>query len=105
MEFPERVAVAGEGAVKTNDRKSLVFHPDAPDKTTLFGLRGCDVKYQCANFSQKLAPHVGKIVCRLIQAVGIGINHLQKALRQVVNANTEKPVYIREGLMQAAVFS
>src|ERR1700730_8730570 len=105
MKFPKRIAVAGERAVKTYDGKSLIFYPDPPHKMSLARLRRCYVKYQCANFTQKLTPHVSKVISAHIQTIGIGINHLQKALRQIVDTDTEKSVEIGDRLMHQSVFS
>ena len=106
MKFTREIRVSGIGAVKAYDRKCFIFDPDASRETPLAGFfRRRYIKNQCANFAQELAPHVIEIVIPRIQAIGIGINHLKKALRQILDSNIEKSVHIGDGLTHRIVFS
>src|SRR5579872_171851 len=106
MKFPERLAVAREGAIKTYNGKSLVLHPDSPQKTSLPRvLRRSYIKYKCADFTQEVTPHVGKDIIARVQTICVGIDHLQKTLRQIIYADTKKTIYVGKCLAHSIIFS
>src|SRR5260370_8206456 len=106
-----KIEIVGEkegrtvGPVEAYDVVILFLHPDASDETPFVVLpERPNVEDDAANFAQKLAANVLKLVVLTIEARGIQIDHLKEAARNKARGEEFPPVFGQLSLQARVVF-
>src|ERR1700678_504843 len=84
-------------AVEPDNREILVFRPDTALESALSGFRQrSDVKNHAARFTQEFPAYVVELIMLAIESLGVDVNHLQKAFRNI--RGREQSAHVRDGL-------